>query len=109
MTQGTLSFLEELKGKGVTVGIVGGSDLAKQKEQLGGDVVSRYEFNFSQNGLVAYRKGELLEETSISSHLGEENIKRVVNWTMRYLSEVRRGGEAIQHSTAASDVRRGRL
>ncbi|GMI43924.1 hypothetical protein TrCOL_g13380 [Triparma columacea] len=88
VTQGTLTFLSELKSKGVTIGIVGGSDLAKQKEQLGEDVLSRYEFNFSQNGLVAYRKGELIEETSISSHLGEENIKRVVNWTMRYLSEV---------------------
>ena len=50
--------------------------MAKQKEQLGEDVLSRYEFNFSQNGLVAYRKGELIEETSISSHLGEEVRRR---------------------------------
>ena len=76
VTQGTLTFLSELKSKGVTIGIVGGSDLAKQKEQLGEDVLSRYEFNFSQNGLVAYRKGELIEETSISSHLGEEVRRR---------------------------------
>jgi len=83
-----LVFLEELKAKGITVGIVGGSDLPKQKEQLGEDVLSRYEFNFSQNGLVAYRGADLLEETSINSNLGEDNIKKIVNWTMRYLSEV---------------------
>jgi hypothetical protein len=34
------SFLTELQGR-VTVGIVGGSDLPKQREQLGDDVLDR--------------------------------------------------------------------
>ncbi len=82
-----LSFMEELKAL-VTVGIVGGSDLPKQQEQLGEDVVERYPWNFSQNGLVAYKDGEKHAETSINTHLGEDNIKRIVNWTLKYLADV---------------------
>ena len=74
--------------KKVTVGIVGGSDLPKQMEQLGTDCINRYEFSFSQNGLVAYRGGKEIGVTSINDHLGEENIKRIVNWTLAYLSKV---------------------
>merc|ERR1719183_3438678 len=49
-------------------------------EQLGTDCINRYEFSFSQNGLVAYRGGKEIGVTSINDHLGEENIKRIVNW-----------------------------
>ena len=79
--------MDELKGK-ITVGIVGGSDLPKQQEQLGENVLDFYPWNFSQNGLVAYSEAKLIGETSINGHLGEDNIKRIVNWTMRYLSDV---------------------
>jgi phosphomannomutase len=37
---------------------------------------------------VAYRAGALLKCTTISDHLGEAAIKRVVNWTLKYLSAV---------------------
>jgi len=82
------TFLKELKSKGVEVGIVGGSDLVKQKEQLGEDVLDLYRYNFSQNGLVAYENGELVGCTSLNDHLGEENIKAIVNWCLRYLADV---------------------
>lgn len=65
-----------------------GSDLPKQEEQLGQGIVDVFPYNFSQNGLVAYEEGKLLEVQTISKHLGEDNIKRIVNWVMKYLSDV---------------------
>jgi Eukaryotic phosphomannomutase len=65
-----------------------GSDLAKQEEQLGAGVVNAFPWNFSQNGLVAYKEGKLLEVQTLSKHLGEDNVKRIVNWVMKYLSEI---------------------
>lgn len=82
-----MNSLKELRQK-ITVGIVGGSDLPKQEEQLGKGIVNEVLWNFSQNGLVAYKNGQLLESNSISKHLGEENIKRIVNWSMKYLADL---------------------
>jgi phosphomannomutase len=65
-----------------------GSDLPKQEEQLGEGIEKVFPWNFSQNGLVAYQNGELLEVQTIAKHLGEENIKRIVNWTMAYFSKL---------------------
>lgn len=53
-------FMEKLKKK-VTVGLVGGSDLVKILEQLGGDkALGKYDYVFSENGLVAHKNGELI-------------------------------------------------
>lgn len=41
---------------------------------------------FSENGLVAYKAGELLAVQSISNHLGEENLKEFINFTLKYLA-----------------------
>lgn len=38
-------FMHKLKDK-VVVGVVGGSDLVKQKEQLGEDVTEEYDYSF---------------------------------------------------------------
>jgi phosphomannomutase len=87
VTEDMMEVLKTLRQK-ITVGIVGGSDLPKQQEQLGNGIVDEVVWNFSQNGLVAYNNGNLLESNSISKHLGEDNIKRIVNWTLRYLCEL---------------------
>ena len=52
-------FLTRLRTK-VTVGIVGGSDLVKQQEQMGKDIVNEVDYSFSENGLVAYKNGALV-------------------------------------------------
>lgn len=67
---------------------MGGSDLPKQEEQLGEGVVDMFPYNFSQNGLVAYKDGKVLEIQTISKFLGEDNIKRIVNWVLKYLADV---------------------
>jgi len=87
ITPSMMEFMQSLSSK-ITVGIVGGSDLPKQEEQLGSGVVDKFPYNFSQNGLVAYKDGKVLEVQTIAKHLGEDNVKRIVNWTMKYLAEL---------------------
>lgn len=59
VTPEVTDFLQKLRTK-VAVGIVGGSDLVKQKEQLGSNIVNEVDYSFSENGLVAYKNGELI-------------------------------------------------
>lgn len=87
ITESMLEFMKNLSKK-VTVGIVGGSDLPKQEEQLGDGIVNLFPYNFSQNGLVAYKNGEILEVQTIAKHLGEDNVKRIVNWVLKYLADL---------------------
>ena len=87
VTPEMMTFMKDLSKK-ITVGIVGGSDLPKQEEQLGEGIAKVFPYNFSQNGLVAYKDGELQEVQTIAKHLGEDNIKRMVNWTLKYLADV---------------------
>ena len=50
---------------------MGGSDLRKIAEQMkGGDVVNKFDFFFSENGLVAYKAGRVLAEQSILKKVG---------------------------------------
>jgi phosphomannomutase len=74
-----LNLLKELKKK-VVIGYVGGSDLAKQKEQLGESAASDlFDFGFSENGAVAFRKGVQIFTDSLIKYLGEEKYKNLVN------------------------------
>lgn len=82
-----LEFLKELR-KRVMIGMVGGSDLKKQVEQLGPDVLSMFDYCFPENGLAAYKEGELIGSTSFKEFLGEEKLKRFLNFTLRALAEV---------------------
>eukprot|EP00980_Cylindrotheca_fusiformis_P025858 scaffold14741_cov135-Cylindrotheca_fusiformis.AAC.8 len=87
VTVDMMAFMKALSQK-ITIGIVGGSDLPKQEEQLGEGIAKVFPYNFSQNGLVAYKNGELLEVQTISKHLGEDNVKRLVNWVLKYLADL---------------------
>eukprot|EP00002_Diphylleia_rotans_P017966 TRINITY_DN3480_c0_g1_i3.p1 TRINITY_DN3480_c0_g1~~TRINITY_DN3480_c0_g1_i3.p1 ORF type:complete len:132 (+),score=33.11 TRINITY_DN3480_c0_g1_i3:57-452(+) len=49
-------FLKELRQR-VSIGVVGGSDFPKQKEQLGEDALECFDYNFPENGVVAFKKG----------------------------------------------------
>lgn len=84
----TLGLLRELKKKAV-IGYVGGSDLAKQIEQLGENATKEFfDFGFSENGATAFRKGVLIGQESFIGFLGEERYKKFVNWTLRYLADL---------------------
>lgn len=80
-------FLQDLKKK-VTVGIIGGSDLVKQQEQMGAKIVEQVNYSFSENGLVAYKDGLLIGKKAISDELGEENIKKLINFSLKYIADL---------------------
>jgi len=81
-----MQYMAALREK-IAIGVVGGSDLVKQKEQLG-DSPNLFDYCFSENGLLAFKDGVQIGKTSLVSHLGEDNLKRIVNWVLKYFSEL---------------------
>ena len=73
----------------VRVGVVGGSDLDKIKEQLGDDVIQSMDYVFAENGLVALKKGEPLSAQSIEAHVGEEFLQDFTNFCLNYLAKIK--------------------
>jgi phosphomannomutase len=69
------------------IGIVGGSDLDKIKEQIGEENVGMFDFVFAENGLVSFRDGKLIEVKSIVEHLGEQNYQKIINACLLNLSK----------------------
>ncbi|KAF2405645.1 PMM-domain-containing protein [Trichodelitschia bisporula] len=85
-----LMLLSRLRQR-VAIGYVGGSDMAKQQEQLGSadvNVTSLFDFCFPENGLTAYRLGVPLATQSFIGWIGEENYKRLAKFCLRYISEL---------------------
>lgn len=79
---------QKVKSK-ATIGVVSGSDLSKIKEQLNGDrLVSDFDYVFPENGLVYIKNGVELSKQSIQKHLGEANIKRLINFCLRYIADL---------------------
>lgn len=79
--------LESLRKK-VTIGFVGGSDLSKQIEQFGPDVLEQFDYSFSENGLVAYKGTTEIGRTSYIDWIGEERHKKLVNFLFKKLAEI---------------------
>lgn len=71
---------------------VGGSDLAKQQEQLGTSstsVTSLFDFCFAENGLTAYRLGKPLASNSFIQWLGEEKYQNLVDFCLKYIADLK--------------------
>ena len=83
----TLEFLAKLRER-VLIGVVGGSDLVKQQEQLGADCLERFDYFFSENGLAAYKQGELIKKTSFLDFLGNDKIKTLINFILKYVADL---------------------
>ncbi|KAF6214576.1 hypothetical protein GE061_009319 [Apolygus lucorum] len=84
----TLQALREQSQK-VSMGLVGGSDYAKAVEQLGGEAnTDIFEYIFSENGLVARRRGEIIAQQNISKFLGEELVQKLINHCLGYMSKL---------------------
>ncbi|CAR25422.1 Phosphomannomutase [Lachancea thermotolerans] len=79
--------LAKLRQK-VVIGFVGGSDLSKQLEQLGPNVLNEFDYAFSENGLTAYRLGEKLASQSFINWIGEEEYNKLAVFILKYLSGI---------------------
>ncbi|RDA83289.1 hypothetical protein CP532_3697 [Ophiocordyceps camponoti-leonardi (nom. inval.)] len=86
-----LSLLRSLRQR-CAIGFVGGSDLAKQEEQLGrpagSSVTTLFDFCFSENGLTAFKMGEQLTSNSFIQWLGEEKYRKLVDFVLRYVADL---------------------
>ncbi|KAK0734166.1 eukaryotic phosphomannomutase [Lasiosphaeria miniovina] len=86
-----LDLLARLRQK-CAIGFVGGSDLAKQQEQLAlsqdVNVTTLFDFCFSENGLTAFKEGASLASTSFIQWLGEEPYKELVRFVLHYLADL---------------------
>ena len=80
--------LEAVVAKGIHIGIVSGSDIAKVTEQVGQGIVDKSEYCFSENGLLAMKNGKEFARQSFKDHLGEENLKRLINFSLRYIADL---------------------
>merc|ERR1712046_39874 len=83
----TKEFLKQLRKK-VTIGTVGGSDFDKAKEQIGDDILDSFDYVFPENGLMAFKDGKLTSQTELKKHFNEEQIKKFVNYVLKYLADI---------------------
>jgi len=83
-------YLQQLKSK-VAVGLVGGSDLSKISEQMSlstHDVTQRYDYVFTENGLVAHKFGKLVSKENIVSYMGEDCLQSFINFALKTMSDI---------------------
>lgn len=82
-----IQMIKDLR-KVCDVGVVGGSDLPKQYDQLGNDVFDLVDYSFSENGLVAYKGHERIGNHSIRTAISPDQYKRFVNFVLRYIADL---------------------
>lgn len=87
VTSEMLDALKNLRKK-CTVGVVGGSDLPKQMDQLGDNVLDIVDYSFSENGLVAYQGRNKIGENSLRSKYSVDQINKFINWTLKYIADL---------------------
>ena len=98
-------YLKTLKN--VDIGIVGGSDLGKQKEQLGEDTLKLFKYVFSENGLVGFQEGVLFHENSFVKLLGEQQMEHLINLCLGALINAdppKKRGTFIEHRTGMLNI-----
>ncbi|KCV67620.1 hypothetical protein H696_05907 [Fonticula alba] len=83
-----LQVLKDLR-KNYVIGFVGGSDLVKQKEQLGSNILELFDFAFPENGLTSYRLEKCTGEQKFLDYLGEERYQELVNFILRYIADLK--------------------
>lgn len=46
------------------------------------------DFFFAENGLVAYKEGQLIAMQSLKTWLGEEKLKKLINFVLHYVADL---------------------
>ena len=84
------NLLKEIHNLGnYELGFVGGSDLSKQEEQLGKEIMNLFTWKFSENGLMAYHKDELINLINLISEIGENDYQDLINACLHVLSKTK--------------------
>lgn len=84
-----VTFMKQVREL-ATLGIVGGSDIGKISEQMGGvSVLEKYDYVFAENGLVAHKDGQLFHRQDIATHIGNDQLQTLINFCLKYMSELR--------------------
>jgi len=81
------TFLMNLRKKD-HIGIVSVWDLTRLKEVLGKHVLHDFDYVFTENGLVVHHDGHRLETKPLSEHLGEDKLKSLINFCLRYIADL---------------------
>ncbi len=83
-----INILQQLKLKeDIDIGFVGGSDLNKQKEQLGEENFSLFEWRFSENGVLAFKGNKCINQNSFVNQLGITHFNNFINLCLLCLSK----------------------
>lgn len=80
--------LKDLMDSGVEVGIVSGSSIDMVTEQVGQEVVDMVNYCFFQNGTHSFKDGKEFSKTSLVDYMGEDNMKRLINFALRYIADL---------------------
>lgn len=51
-------------------------------------MLTAYDYVFSENGLVAHKGGEQIAVQSLRKHLGEDKLKKFINYVLHYLADL---------------------
>ena len=72
-----------------TLGIVTGANIEKMYEQLNGPkVLQEFLYIFPENGIVHIENGKEVQKSSFNENLGEETLKRFMNFVLRYIADL---------------------
>nr|BAN21013.1 phosphomannomutase [Riptortus pedestris] len=101
------SYVLNLK-KVMHIGLVGGSDMCKIAEQMGGpQYLKEFDYVFSENGLVAMKDGEVFAKKNIAEQLGEDVLQTFINGCLEYMSTIAlpvKRGTFIEYRTGLINV-----
>ena len=83
-----IGLLYRLKNKeNIELGILGGGSYNKHVEQLGEETLKLFKWTFSENGLVAYKDGELINNEKITERINKTSFNHLVNICLNELSK----------------------
>lgn len=89
ITDEMINILELIKKYEIfEIGFVGGSDLEKQKEQLG-DSINFFKYWFPENGLVAYKNQDLFYKSNLLDFFTEEKLQEFISYCLKYLADLK--------------------
>lgn len=72
-----------------TLGIVTGANIEKVFEQFDGkQVLQEFDYIFPENGIVHIQNGVEVQKSSFSEKLGEETLKRFINFVLHYIASL---------------------